>query len=62
MRTAKKEPDMVTVDEVAQELRVSPRSVRRWIEAKALRVHCFGRAIRIARADLENFKRARRRP
>lgn len=54
-------PEMLTIAEVAQELRVCERSVRRWIENGELRRHKFGRAIRVSRHDLEDFKRARRK-
>ena len=53
--------EMLTIAEVADELRVCDRSVRRWIDAEELPSHRFGRAIRVSRQDLEIFKRARRR-
>ena len=43
---------MLTVAEVAQELRVCERSVRRWIDQEELRHHQFGRTIRVSRQDL----------
>jgi excisionase family DNA binding protein len=52
---------MLTVAEVAQELRVCKRSVRRWIDQEELRHHQFGRAIRVSRQDLDDFKRTRRK-
>ncbi len=51
---------MLSVSKVAVELGVCERSVRRWIASEELPVHRFGRSIRIARSDLEAFKRARR--
>lgn len=55
-------PDqMLTVAEVAQELRVCERTVRRRINDGELRHHKFGRAIRVSRQDLDDFKRDRRK-
>ena len=51
---------MLTVEEVANEFRVCTRSVRRWIAEGDLAIHKFGRAIRVARGDLDAFKRANR--
>ena len=44
-----------TVDQVAEDLNVSPRSVRRWIKRKTLVAHHFGAAVRIAESDLKAF-------
>jgi len=52
--------EMMTVAEVAEELRVVDRSVRRWIASGEMIAHRFGRAIRISRNDLVAFKAARR--
>jgi excisionase family DNA binding protein len=41
-----------TIDEAAELLNVSPRTVRRLIESGALTVHRFGRLVRIADLDL----------
>lgn len=41
--------------EVADQLAVSSRTVRRWIEDGQLRAHRFGRAVRIAVSDLQFF-------
>jgi excisionase family DNA binding protein len=41
-----------TIDETAELLNVSPRTVRRIIDSGALGVHRFGRLVRIADADL----------
>ncbi len=43
------------VDEVAAALSLSTRSVRRLIDDGKLPVHRFGRAVRIAEADLKLF-------
>lgn len=44
-----------SIEEVADLLRVSPRTVRRWIKAGQLRAHRFGRTMRIACEDLQDF-------
>jgi excisionase family DNA binding protein len=44
-----------TVNEVADMLAVSPRTVRRWIKNDQLVAHGFGGAVRIAEADLKVF-------
>jgi excisionase family DNA binding protein len=44
-----------TVDDVADSLSVSPRSVHRWIDSKELIAHRFGRAVRVAESDLVAF-------
>lgn len=44
-----------TVDQVADELGVSARSVRRWIKRKELIVHHFGASVRVADHDLQAF-------
>ena len=41
-----------TIDETAELLNVSPRTVRRLIDLGALRVHRFGRAVRIGDEDI----------
>jgi excisionase family DNA binding protein len=41
-----------TTDETAQLLSVSAKTVRRLIDSGALRVHRFGRAVRIADEDI----------
>jgi excisionase family DNA binding protein len=49
-----------TIDEAAELLNVSPRTVRRLIESGALPVHRLGRLVRIADADLAAFLAASR--
>jgi excisionase family DNA binding protein len=44
-----------TIEWTAQLWEVSPRTVRRAIESGALRVHRFGRLVRISDADLQAF-------
>ena len=46
---------MLTIADVAFQLSVSERTVRRWIDAKQLKAHRLNRAIRIAKADLQYF-------
>ncbi len=50
----------LTVAEVADQLRVSERSVRRWIKERELKVYRLGRAIRISEGDLRSFLRGRK--
>jgi len=51
----KKASRFLTVPEVADELGVSTKHVRRAIDRGDLPIHRFGRAVRVARADLEQF-------
>jgi excisionase family DNA binding protein len=44
-----------TIDQVAEDLNVSLRSVRRWIQSKALVAHRFGASVRIAKSELKAF-------
>lgn len=44
-----------TVAEVAAQLKVSQKQVRRWIAAGMLPTHRFGRLQRIAESDLRAF-------
>ena len=48
-------PRLLTVATVADRLDISTKTVRRWIEAGALRIHRLGRAVRISEADLQQF-------
>ncbi len=48
-------PAFYSVTETAKLLKVSPRTVRRWIEKGDLTVHRFGRQIRITDSDLVTF-------
>ncbi len=50
----------LTAAEVADQLRVSERSVRRWIKERELKVYRLGRAIRISEGDLRSFLRGRK--
>jgi len=49
-----------TVEEIADLLVVSPRSVQRWIADGDLPTHRFRRSVRISDADLRAFVTARR--
>jgi excisionase family DNA binding protein len=44
-----------TVAQVADLLAVSTRSIRRWIVARELLAHKFGRQVRISEIDLKAF-------
>ncbi len=48
-------PALYSVTETAKLLKVSPRTVRRWIKKGDLKVHRFGRQIRITDSDLVTF-------
>ena len=50
-------PALYSVAETAKFLKVSPRTVRRWIEKGDLTAHRFGRQIRITDSDLVTFIR-----
>jgi excisionase family DNA binding protein len=43
------------IRDVADALDVSTRSVRRWIDARLLKVHRFGRSVRISDSSLKAF-------
>ncbi len=49
-----------SITDVAAHLDVNPRTIRRWVDKGDLVAHRFGRQLRISRADLEAFVRARR--
>ncbi len=53
-------PPLFSISEVAAFLKVSPKTVRRWIDRRELPVHRLGRQIRIGEPDLVTFVRARR--
>ncbi len=53
-------PAFYSVTGTAKLLKVSPRTVRRWIEKGDLTVHRFGRQIRISDSDLVTFIRQHR--
>jgi excisionase family DNA binding protein len=49
-----------TIAQVAEQLGVSTRTVRRWIQAGDLVVHRLSAAVRIAESDLNAFLAVRR--
>jgi excisionase family DNA binding protein len=50
-----------SIDDVARQLHVSSKSIRRWIAAGRLVSHRLGRQIRISQRDLEGFLSASRK-
>ena len=53
---------LLNIREVAAVLRVSQKSVRRWIENGELVAHRIGRQLRISERDLQTFIKLRRMP
>ena len=54
-------PDkMFSVEEIADELRVNPETVRVWIRSGELVAYSIGKGYRISRADLDDFIKRRR--
>jgi excisionase family DNA binding protein len=51
---------MLSIEDTAELLQVSERSIRRWISAGELPEHRLGRQWRISRSDLEEHLRRRR--
>ena len=49
--------DLLTVGEVARDLRVSATTVRRLIRRRELRAHALGSQYRITRNDLDRYLR-----
>lgn len=52
---------MLTLDEAADLLAVSTRTMRRWIKDKTLVAHRFGRQWRISQEDLQDCLKRHRR-
>jgi excisionase family DNA binding protein len=52
---------MMTIEEAANFVVVSTRTVRRWIKSRELVAHQFGRRWRISHADLVDFLHRHRR-
>jgi excisionase family DNA binding protein len=50
----------LTVEEVAEELRVHPETVRQWIREGELDAFDTGRGYRISRKDLDDFIQSRK--
>ena len=61
MSTATRLPRMLTIEQVAAQLQVSPRTIRRWIAAGDLRAHHLNVLVRIAEDDLAAFLNQHRR-
>lgn len=47
--------NILTVSEVAEQLKVSDRTVRNWIEQGAIKAYRFGLVYRIKKEDFEQF-------
>jgi len=52
--------ELLTVEEVAKELRVNAKTVRQYIASGELVALVIGKGYKISRDDLEDFKRRRR--
>lgn len=52
--------EMLSVEDVANELKVNPETVRVWIRSGELVALSIGRGYRISRTDLDDFIRRRR--
>ncbi len=49
-----------TIDDIAVQFNVSPRTVHRWVAERKLVVHRIGRSVRVSEADLKMFLAAHR--
>ena len=54
------EPDFLTVEEIAEKMRVKIDTVREWIRKKQLPAYKVGRDYRIKRDDYEEFLKKHR--
>ena len=52
---AEKPTKLLTINDVAERLNISPRQARRLIKKRLLPHHRIGRSIRISQDDLERF-------
>ncbi len=52
--------ELLTVEEVAKELRINAKTVRQYIASGELVAIIVGKGYKISRSDLEDFKRRRR--
>ncbi|HLG64364.1 MAG TPA: helix-turn-helix domain-containing protein [Ktedonosporobacter sp.] len=52
--------ELLTVEEAAKELRISPKTVRQYIASGELIAIVLGKGFKISRDDLEDFKQRRR--
>jgi excisionase family DNA binding protein len=62
METTTDPPLLLNLDEVAQQLRCTRRSVERQVANQSLRVARIGRSVRVERRELETFIAAHREP
>lgn len=46
---------MLTAADVAERLRVSERTIRRWIDSRRLKAYRLNRAVRVSEDDLQSF-------
>jgi excisionase family DNA binding protein len=53
-------PTFYTIEQIAEAVGVSTRTVRRWIDSSALAAHRVGKIVRISEADLAAFLAASR--
>ena len=53
-------PTLYSIREIADHIKVSDKTVRRWIDQGRLPVHRIGRQLRISQPDLDVFIRTRR--
>ena len=53
-------PRLFGVDDVAKQLSVSVKTIRRWVESGELRAHRLGRLLRVSQEDLNAFLSQRR--
>ena len=53
-------PGLFTIEQTAEHLQVSTKTIRRWIKNGDLIAHRIGRQLRISDADLKVFIRMRR--
>ena len=60
--TARRHRTFYTIEDVAECLEVSKRTVRRWIDSRLLVAHQFGRLRRVSDADLAAFLDENRDP
>lgn len=52
--------ELLTVEEVAKELRINAKTVRQYITSGELIAILLGKGYKVSRDDLEDFKRRRR--
>lgn len=53
-------PALMTIEQAAEHLQVSTKTIRRWIKSGDLVAHRFGHQWRISKSDLLAFIRMRR--